>query len=130
MSEKSAKPSSRVRFPPSPQFPNESRGSEDQGRVHQTSVVRPERSRRTSLAFGSGGAEVRRQKAEVCETDCRVCDFRVAWHAEKVMTADVDLQGEVPSVGRLTPDQPSSDPTIELSKGLKNRGTICELLRT
>ena len=82
------------------------------------------------MAFGSGGAEVRRQKAEVCETDCRVCDFRVAWHAEKVMTADVDLQGEVPSVGRLTPDQPSSDPTIELSKGLKNRGTICELLRT
>ena len=46
------------------------------------------------MAFGSGGAEVRRQKAEVCETEvCRVCDFRVAWHAEKVMTADVDLQG-------------------------------------
>jgi len=27
-------------------------------------------------------------------------------------------------------DQPSSDPTIELSKGLKNRATTCELLRT
>ena len=49
---------------------------------------------------------------------------------EKVMTADVDLQGEVPSAGRLTPDQPASDPTIELSKGLKNRATICELLGT
>jgi hypothetical protein len=34
------------------------------------------------------------------------------------------------AVRRLTPDQPSSDPTIELSKGLKNRATICELLRT
>ena len=56
------------------------------------------------MAFGSGGAEVRPQKAEVCETEvCRVCDFRVAWHAEKVMTADVDLQGEGPSFGRLTP---------------------------
>src|SRR5207253_4918300 len=72
--QRSAKPSSRVRFPPSPRF----------------------RAKR----------EDPRTEAEVCETEvCCVCDFRVAWHAEKVMTADVDLQGGVPSVGRLTPDR-------------------------